>query len=344
MGIKSKSASKPVVPAPNNSTSPILCAHSTSVQRQDFPLKFSITHSKEIHAERRKAILEKYPEVRNLFGNDPRSGVFCLGTVLIQLSMAVAVRDMPTIPLLILTYVLSGTLNHSLLLAMHEVTHDLFFKSRRLNLAFAFLANLPMGVPAASLFKIYHAEHHSGMGIDGIDTDIPTEAEAWLFRTIPGRALWLILQPLFYAVRPVILSPKEFTPLMFMASVVQFSFDFCVAWFLGWNSFIYLIGGTLIGTGLHPMSGHFVAEHYEFILGQETYSYYGPLNWLTYNVGYHNEHHDFPRIPGSRLPILKKMAPEFYNMPSYSSWTRVIYDFIIGRNMSLHGRVKRQEK
>jgi hypothetical protein len=37
----------------------------------------------------------------------------------------------------------------------------------------------------------------------------------------------------------------------------------------------------------------YILEHYIFVEGYETYSYYGPMNYLTYNVGYHNERKRF---------------------------------------------------
>ncbi|HZH76302.1 MAG TPA: fatty acid desaturase, partial [Archangium sp.] len=75
----------------------------------------------------------------------------------------------------------------------------------------------------------------------------------------------------------------------------------------------------------------------------ETYSYYGPLNVLAFNVGYHNEHHDFPYVPGSRLPKLRAMAPEFYDgLLSHQSWTATLWNFVMSPSLGGYSRIKRR--
>lgn len=50
----------------------------------------------------------------------------------------------------------------------------------------------------------------------------------------------------------------------------------------------------------------------------ETYDYIGWANFFILNIGYHTEHHDFPMIPWTRLPLLRKMVPEYYeNLPCH---------------------------
>jgi sphingolipid delta-4 desaturase len=63
-----------------------------------------------------------------------------------------------------------------------------------------------------------------------------------------------------------------------------------------------------------------------------------------YNVGYHNEHHDFPNVPGSRLYRVKELAPEFYDtLPSHTSWLKVYVDYITRPEISPYSRVKREK-
>lgn len=84
-----------------------------------------------------------------------------------------------------------------------------------------------------------------------------------------------------------------------------------------------------------------VNDEGEFLI-PETCSYYGPLNYLTFNVGYHVEHHDFPSIPGSRLHMLSKIAPEFYlNLNYHTSWTYVLWQYITDPKVGPSARVRR---
>ena len=63
---------------------------------------------------------------------------------------------------------------------------------------------------------------------------------------------------------------------------------------------------------------------------------------MSYNVGYHNEHHDFPQIPQTRLHKLREIAPEYYeNMYQHTSWTWVLYKFFTDPNMGPWSRVHR---
>jgi hypothetical protein len=63
----------------------------------------------------------------------------------------------------------------------------------------------------------------------------------------------------------------------------------------GWPPLKYLIVSSIFAIGLHPLGARWIPGH-RSRHGQETYSYYGPLNKVSFNVGYHNEHHDIVAV------------------------------------------------
>lgn len=143
--------------------------------------------------------------------------------------------------------------------------------------------------------------------------------------------------------------------------VVQVAFDIILVHYIGGRALGYLILSSFFAGSLHPCAGHFIAEHYVFAQHSrsqkasnqpssklapppETFSYYGGLNLLTYNVGLHNEHHDFPAIPWTKLWKLNEIANEFYcDLPCHYSWMGVLWQFIIDDEVGLWCRVKRKE-
>jgi sphingolipid 4-desaturase/C4-monooxygenase len=304
---------------------------------------FTWSDEPEPHAQRRRAMLSAHPELRSLFGPCPRTKYICTVLVAAQLVAAYLLRDSPWWLIAVVGYALGGVINHALLLAIHELSHNLGFKRPLHNRLFGFFVNLPIGLPVSATFRHYHLLHHSHQGVDGVDTDVPTAIEARLLRTRLRKAFWMALQALFYALRPLIVLPKKPNRWEVANLLVQLGFDVLILHFWGLKALVYLPLGTILASGLHPIAGHYLSEHYVFQPGQETYSYYGPLNRLTFNVGYHNEHHDFPYIPGSRLPRLKQLAPEYYDgLASHRSWSLAIWRYITEPTLGGFSRVKRR--
>lgn len=187
--------------------------------------------------------------------------------------------------------------------------------------------------------------HHLYQGQDGWDPDLPTKWEADFFRGPVRKLLFLCLQPVIYTLRPLFRQPLPLSRWEIAQWMSQITIHTLIVLFFGAKSFYYLLLSSFLGASIHPLAAHFVAEHYEWEKGAETYSYYGPFNKLTYNVGYHYEHHDFPRIAGPRLPELTQLAPEFYeHLPQHKSWLAVMWRFIWDDVLSPASRTVRPYK
>lgn len=303
-------------------------------------------YTEEPHATRRKQILEKYPQVKKLMGCDANMKFKVLFMVTLQIIAAYLMKD-ASWPLIILTaYCFGGVVNHAMTLAIHEISHNLAFGHLYplRNRALGIFGNVILGFPMSISFKKYHLEHHKYQGDEEIDMDIPTKFEGDYFTNTFMKFIWVILQPVFYALRPVFVRPKPISLLEVINLVVCIVFNAAIVYFFGYKSLVYLLISTPLAMGFHPVAGHFISEHYVFAKGYETYSYYGPLNAVTFNVGYHNEHHDFPNIPGTNLPKLKKIAPDFYdNLPCHESWMSVIWQFITDPEIGPYARIRRNQ-
>jgi sphingolipid delta-4 desaturase len=311
------------------------------------PREFSRSALPEPHRARTKWILERHPEVRHQIGKNPRTFGILLGTVGLQITLAVALRSSPWWLILAVAALVGAVANHALWVLIHECTHNLLFRSPGANTAAGILANLPHILPTSVMFQRYHLKHHAFQGVYELDADIPNEWEARLVGTSPLRkAIWMLLFAFMQLSRPPRL--REIKPVdrwVVLNFAAQIGFDAAVWIFLGPAAFFYLLASFFFSVGLHPLGARWIQEHYLVFPGQETTSYYGPLNKVALNVGYHNEHHDFPSVPWNRLPEVHRIAHEVYDaLGSYRSWTRLLLRFIFDRRLSLFSRQVRENR
>lgn len=305
------------------------------------------TTTREPHHDRTKSILKAHPDVRQLIGRNPATFLVTVGILCLQFGIAVGIRHQPWWAVLLAAYLIGAFANHCTYVLIHEYTHNLVFKKPFWNRLAAIAADTVNTFPSAMSFRTYHLKHHAYQGVRALDADMPSRWEAKLIgHTWVGKALWFLFFPVFQALRPPRLREIDFFCRWTVLNVITvFSVDALTYWLLGAKGLGYLVGSLFFSIGLHPLGARWIQEHFIIAPMQETYSYYGPINRFAMNVGYHNEHHDFPSVPWNRLPQLRAMAPEWYDtIHSHRSWTKLLWRFIFDRNLSLHSRVERTNR
>ena len=310
--------------------------------------EFAFSAAPEPHRGRTKQLLSRHPEIRNLIGSNPVTFWWTVGIVALQIAVAWVAGGQPWWVAVVAAYTVGAFADHALFVIIHETAHRLVFKRKVPNILTALLANLPQLFPGAISFSKYHLKHHAFQGVYELDGDLPFRWEARLVgRSALGKALWLLLFPIFQAIRPW--RVKE-VPLWdrwtVVNALVQVAFSAAVWVVLGPKAVLYLGLSLFFSIGLHPLGARWIQRHYLTEDGdQETFSYYGPLNRLAFNVGYHNEHHDFPSVPWNRLPEIRAAAPEVYaSLSAHQSWARLLWRFLSDRDITLFSRIVRNDR
>ena len=172
-----------------------------------------------------------------------------------------------------------------------------------------------MVVPGAISFAKYHLLHHRHLGELDFDCGIPGPIEARsVARSSWLKAAWVAGYAVVQGVRPARLKKVRLLDAWTAANmVVEVAAMAMLVYATGGGPIKYLLASTVFAIGLHPLGGRWIQEHFALAPDQETYWYYGPLNKVAFNAGYHVEHHDLITVPWSRLPEIRRAAPEFYD-------------------------------
>lgn len=302
----------------------------------------------EPHKKRTKLIIKEHPEIRQLIGRNPYTFLIISGCVLLQMSLAWVLKDASWWWILLAAYCVGAFACHTLYVCIHECSHNLVFKKKELNILSSIFANLPLIFPSAVSFQKYHMKHHTYQGVEAMDADMPFRWEAKLINNYAlGKATWLLFYPIFQMLRPIRLKEINlFDTWTVINAIVQIIFVTLIAFLFGWKAIAFLILSFFFSVGLHPLGARWVQEHF-LTHGddQETKSYYGRLNVPNLNVGFHNEHHDFPSVPWNKLPEIRKFAGKHYNdLGHHTSYTRLLFQFIFDSKISVYSRTARDNR
>jgi len=320
------------------------------------------------HRDRARRILRAHPEVKKLFGHAPSTAIWCILAAGLQLGLAATAASVNVWVMIAMAWLIGGFLNVVLFQLAHECNHSLVFKKTSWNRWLFTLTSLPMFLSGHHTWWVEHLVHHNDLGAK---KDFITRRRTFFLISrlssplfVPYSLIMLVMQMIRSTVGLVFylagllfghLKPSRLT-LSILADehlVSGYEKDRITRWAVwyplinlavcgllwywgGWKPIAYLLLSQAFMTGfLHPFLlgivlaiSHFHGhDHY-----QPSASNYNRLfNLLTFNVGYHVEHHDIAGIPWFNLPKLRKIATEFYDdLSTIDSYTLLALKFVFG--------------
>lgn len=298
-------------------------------------MKLVHVDSKEPHALRRKNILREFPEIKQFFGIEWRTKYLAVCLVIIQLTLSI-IASKSTWPMYcILLYFFSASISQTLFLINHECAHNLAFQSTTFNILLGYVVNLPSIFPYTASFRTYHLMHHKHQGSRELDADLPTDFEVKLMQNHVGRCAWLSFQIIAYALRPVFVNPLPISYSIILNCIIQLLFNIGFFHLYGSGPFLYLFTTMIISGSWHPCAMHFISEHTHFentTIEVDTFDLddWTIIGTITLNVHHHRMHHDFSKIPWTKLPAATTHARKYY--PSQKqNWWSVLTQFISGK-------------
>jgi sphingolipid delta-4 desaturase len=279
------------------------------------------------HDARRRRLLAAHPEARALVGRNPWSAPIVVALVALQLGLAVAAACLPWWAVPLLAWCVGAVSAHALSTFIHECAHDLVFRGAAANRALSLLANVPLVMPGAIDFRDKHLAHHRHLGELDADTQAPPQSDLAYAVTPLRCVLWHCFAPLYG-------TPAQLKRDRWLVAnvVVQLAALAPFTWLAGPQALVFLVLSGWFAFGPHPVGARRYGEHLALEPGQPTASYYGPLNRLSFDVGFHVEHHDLPSVPWSGLRALRALAPELYAPLAYhASWSALLWQLFTRR-------------
>lgn len=295
------------------------------------------------HDQRRAAILRRAPAVAKLLRDDVRTPLAMIAIVVLHVGVALGLQHVGGGPgagflaafgaaALVGGFCAFGfqALDHEL---MHSITTPWTYCA--LGLAGSACTLVPW---FSYYFSGGHERHHRNAGTP---QDIDREAFFWAWERTPsaldhpvGSVVWasvvgLGLPVMYVASLSVCLLGnwrRNVKELCYFGAdtLATLVVHVCLTRWGGGRALAYLILSMAFGNGFlcHPLIGFWLMQHLchttargpDKIAMQPTVSYDGNPVWnlLNFNALSHVEHHDFSRCPWTKLPELRRLAPEFY--------------------------------